>query len=254
MRKAQQTPQAITECQTAEVVQHHHEDDDEATCHEFVSVMSHDDAHHTRNHQSGEGRQISHRMLGEGRQILLNEETRHDGRNHHIDNREQHAPCIHIDEGASHQPCEEGRHQRSQQGGSGSHAYRQRQVALRQIGDDIRCRATRTAPHQNHTQCQVGRQPERLREQPCHQWHDGELCQTTNQHILRTAEHHLEVADIQCQAHPEHDESQHRVNQPRVNLAERFRQQERHHCHHQHQHTHPSGNKITYLFHLIFQI
>ena len=70
--------------------------------------------------------------------------------------------------------------------GDARHTYRERQVTFCQIGNHVGSRATWTTIYQHDTKCQCLIERENPCAYPYQQRHDGELCQTTYNNILRT--------------------------------------------------------------------
>lgn len=56
---------------------------------------------------------------------------------------------------------------------------------------------------------------------PCQKRHEGELCNAAHDHILRAAEHHLEVLRLQGKAHAEHHDAKQVIDPRRLYHAER---------------------------------
>ena len=111
--------------------------------------MTDDDAYHHGNNHRREGGQIGGDAAGGTGHETLAQQACHDRGDNHIYNTGEHADGIDIYHGAGHEPYQQrGEHGR-QEGRAGGHAYRQSQIALGQIGDDIRGGATRTTAHED---------------------------------------------------------------------------------------------------------
>ena len=230
-------------------VEHNHEDDDHTAHKQFLRIGRDDDEHDEGDGQRRHGGQVGRHTFCELRPESLHDESRHDGQDDHPEDAQQHAHHIHIDTLACQSPGQQGCQQRSQQGGNTCHSHRERQITFRQISNDIRGRATRTAAHEHHAHSQRLVKLECFCQSPCQQRHDGELRHTADDDVLRATEDNLEVLQPQRHAHAEHDDAQQRVDDRRLDAAERAGRNERHHCRCQHQHAHIVRNQFTELFH-----
>ena len=128
---------------------------------------------------------------------------------------------MHIDHRARQQPDEERRQDRSKQSRCRRHADRKSQVAFSQIGDHIRSRSAWATADEDDAYRQFLRERESLGQSPCQQRHDGELREATDEDIFGTTQHYFEVIRRKGQSHAEHDDAQHRIDDPRADPRER---------------------------------
>src|SRR5699024_5832824 len=101
-----------------------------------------------------------------------------------------------------------GGHEGGQHGGAGGHANAQGNVALSQEGHHVGGGAAGAGAHQHHANSQLGGQVEQLDEQERQEGHNRELGHAADQNVLWAGEHHLEVIQLEGQAHAEHNHHQ----------------------------------------------
>ncbi len=102
---------------------------------------------------------------------------------------------------------------RGEQGGDRGHRYRQCDVALGEVGDDVGCRAARGAADQNHAGGQCWWQLQQHRDAQAQQRHDHVLRDDAQDHRQRLAHYQGEVRPGQRESHAEHDDHQQRIDQ-----------------------------------------
>ena len=138
--------------------------------------------------------------------------------------------------------------ERSQHGGNSSHANRQCNVALGQISHHVRRGAAGAGAHKDDTDGQLSGQMEHLRQRPCKEGHQRELCNAADNHVLRAAEHHLEILRLQGEAHAEHNDAQQGVDPCGLYHAECAGEEQGQRCHHNDDGSHILAYKIAYFF------
>ena len=210
-----------------QVVQDDYGKDQQAAGHDLGGVCGHNSADDEHDGGGGDQRQHTDGVLGEGMEEVVDHKAQCDGHQHHLDDGQEHIYRVHIHALTGIQQGEQGSQDGSQHGGNGSHTNGQCNVALGQIGHHVRGGAAGAGTHKDDADGQLGGQVEQLRQRPCKEGHQGELRNAANDHILRAAEHHLEVLRLQGETHAEHDDAQQGVDPCGLYHAEGAGEQQR---------------------------
>ena len=239
----------VADAEAAEVVEHDDQQDDPAAVKQFVGVGSNDDEDDGANGQGRQGRQVICGAFGRPGPKPLHDQAQGDGQDDHPEDAQQHSEDIDIDRLPRQQPDQQRRQHGGQEGRCGRHPDGKRQVALGQIGDDVRGRAARAAPHEDDTDGERRIQPENPCQCKRQERHHRELRQAADDDVPGAGKHHAEVFRLECQAHPEHNDAQQRIDERRLQPAQGVREKKGRHCRQQHQHAHQIRYQFADLFH-----
>ena len=244
----QQLAHAKTGEVAQQVVQDDHGKDQQAAGHDLSGVGRHNGADDQHDGSGGDQRQHPDGVLGEGVEEVVDHKAQCDGNQHHLDDGQEHIYRVHIHALAGIQQGEQRGEEGCQHGGNGSHADGQCNVALGKVGHHVRGGAAGAGAHQNDADGKLGGQVEQLRQRPCKEGHQGELCNAADDYVLRAAEHHLEVLRLQGKTHAEHDDAQQGVDPRGLYHAEGTGEQQRQCRHHNDDDGHVLAHKIAYFF------
>ena len=126
----------------------------------------------------------------------------------HFRNGNHHGHEGNVDPGACQEPGQGRRHNGCQERRRHGHRYGQGDIALSQVGNDIRCRPARAGPDEDDANSQFRRQGKETDQGPGHEGHDDELGDDANEDFPRPLEDGLEILNGQGHAHAEHDDTQ----------------------------------------------
>ena len=231
-----------------QVVQDDYGKDQQAAGHDLGGVCRNNGADDEHDGGGGDQRQHADGVLSEGVEEVVDHKAQCDGHQHYFDDGQEHIYRIHIHALAGIQQGEQGSQDGCQHGGNGSHTNGQCNVALGKVGHHVGRGAAGAGANQDHANGQLGGQVEHLRERPCQKRHEGELCNAAHDHILRAAEHHLEVPRLQGKAHAEHHDAQQVIDPRRLYHAERAGEEQGTRGHHNNDGGHVLAHKVAYFF------
>ena len=231
-----------------QVVQDDHHKDQQTAGHDLGAVGGDHGADDQHDGGSGDQRQHTDGFLGELMEEVIDHKAQCDGHQHHLDDGHEHAHGVHVNTLASVQQGEQRSEERSQHGGNSGHANGQCNVALGKVGHHVGRGAAGAGANQDHANGQLGGQVEHLRERPCQKRHEGKLCNAADNHVLRAAEHHLEVPRLQGKAHAEHHDAQQVIDPRRLYHAERAGEEQGTRGHHNNDGGHVLAHKVAYFF------
>ena len=231
-----------------QVVQDDYGKDQQAAGHDLGGVCGHNSADDEHDGSGGDQRQHADGVLSEGVEEVVDHKAQCDGHQHYFDDGQEHIYRVHIHALAGIQQGEQGSQDGCQHGGNGSHTNGQCNVALGQIGHHVRGGAAGAGTHKDDADGQLGGQVEQLRQRPCKEGHQGELRNAADDHILRAAEHHLEVLRLQGKTHAEHDDAQQGVDPCGLYYTEGAGEQQRQCRHHNDDGGHVLAHKVAYFF------
>lgn len=136
------------------------------------------------------------------------EEAADDGYEDHLHDRDRHGLRIDGHVGAGEPPGEERSHERGEQRRDRGHRDGERDVSLREVGDDVRGGASGRAADEDHADRDRCGQLEDPREEHGEQGHDDELRDDADEHRKGSFHDEFEVGDLQGEAHAEHDDAE----------------------------------------------
>ena len=143
---------------------------------------------------------------------MVNHKARRNRNDNNLKNRNKHAGHIYIHTGSRIHIGKEGRQKRRKNRGNRGHAHGQRHVALREVGHHVRGCAAGAGSHQDDANGQLRGKPEHLCQSEGQKGHHRKLSNTSDNYILRPAEHHLKILRLQGKSHTEHNHAQQRVD------------------------------------------
>ena len=100
------------------------------------------------------------------------------------------------------------RYERRQERRNGGHTHRESHIALAQKAHNIARHATRAASHQDYAHREVRVETEHTRESPCHERHNGVLCNGAYADVDGVLCKHLKIVESECATHGEHNDAQ----------------------------------------------
>ena len=208
-----QTTGCVAEDIAQRVVAEHYgegpEEEHQSTGHEIVVDGRYDASHDACQTDDA---QTGHQRLDDGETLALGVSVVEEAADAHRDDRydedvEEHADGINLDDLASRQLHEQGRHHRGEEGRGAGHTHGERHVAVTEIRHDIARHTARTATHQQDAQCQGWFQVEHMHQQIGHTGHDEELRTGTDEDIQRALGQDAEIVSGQRQSHRQHDDA-----------------------------------------------
>ncbi len=183
------------------------------------------------------------------REEALAEEADSDRSDDDIEDAQEHAEGVDVDESADREPYE----QRSQEGcensRGNSHADREGEVSTGEEGDNIGGRPARAAADEDHADSQFRREIENLSQGEGEGWHDNKLSAAADDDVARSREDNLEVNRVESQSHPEHDKAEHRVDSESRNAGEEGGEGERENSAGEDDEAHLACDEIANSFH-----
>lgn len=247
-REFQQLPEAEPAAVTEQVMEYHHREHDKTGRKDLCGVVRDDRRHNHRDGNHRDERQDLHGTCSPFAEELVDDKPE---RNRHDDNLhdgKEHRQHIHVHGGAQKQV----RNRRSQHGSEqrihAGHAYGERHVALREVGNNVTRCAAGTRAYENHA-CHEGCiEPENLGEQERKCRHYNELRRTPDGNFLRARKHELKIAQLEREPHAEHHDHQKVIHPAELNPECGFGQEQRERRNSQDDNRHPLANKITDFF------
>ena len=231
-----------------QVVQDDYGKDQQAAGHDLGGVCRNNGADDEHDGGGGDQRQHADGVLSEGVEEVVDHKAQCDGHQHYFDDGQEHIYRIHIHALAGIQQGEQGSQDGCQHGGNGSHTNGQCNVALGKVGHHVGGGAAGAGAHKDDTDGQLSGQMEHLRQRPCKEGHQRELCDAADDHVLRAAEHHLEILRLQGKAHAEHNDAQQGVDPCGLYHAECAGEEQGQRCHHNDDASHILAYKVAYFF------
>ena len=208
-------------------------------CGEYFSrIMGHNGGHDQRDRDDRDRGQNAGHAPSVLTPYPVDDQTKSDGENHHLDDGQEHADDVDFDrcmqEKIGQGRCQDGSQKRIDAG----HSNRQGNIASGKVSDDIAGCPSGTGSHKDHTRKQSIIQPKQFSQSKRQERHDGKLRDTADQNIPRPGKDKLKIGQVQCQSHAEHDNHQQIIDPAGLNPQARFRDKERNSRHDKNEDSH----------------
>ena len=226
-RKFQQFSKAESAAVTQQVVENHDGENDSARRKNFCSVVRNDRSHNHRDCNYRDEGQDFHGTGGPFAKKLVDDEpegNRHDDDFH---DGKKHGHHIHVHGGAKQQVGNRRRQHGSEQRIHAGHADRKRDIALREVGDNVTRSASWASSNKNHARHEGGIEPENLGKQKCECRHHDKLRRASNNDFFRARKDKCKVAQLEREPHAEHHDHQEVIHPAEFNPKGRFRDKQR---------------------------